>query len=322
MNTHVSEQAVSESPSLQTPETPQVQVAKQNPSLSESPRTSVQPTLSQSPIQESPPIPIREQSSPPIQDPVTPTGSDPSDQTVQVPGHFLAAEGGDYKKALNRWKETLAFRQRHQMDNLLTQPHRHFRAIKNLYPHFYHKRTRQGHIVYYEAPGVIDIKVLEKLQLNVEDLFWHYLYLSEFLWKEIETSESTQVLTVVDMKGVSVSDVASNGKVLEYIRRISDCSRDHYPGRSFMIFMINVPKWFSFVWKHVLSPLLDAKTRARTHIYGSDYLQALTEFIPLPDIPEAYGGKCRCQRGDCRAASDIELSLVSHVKKYYPELPS
>jgi len=248
---------------------------------------------------------------------VTPAGSDPS-EPVQIPGRFLAAEGGDQKKAATRWKATLSFRQTHKVDEILLQPHRHFHAIKNLYPHFYHNRTRQGHIVYYEAPGLIDIKVLEKLQLSVDDLFWHYLYLSEFLWKEIETSESTQVLTVVDMKGVSVSDVASNGKVLDYIRRIGDCSRDHYPGRSVMIFMINVPKWFSFVWKHALCPLLDAKTRARTHIYGSDYLQALTEFIPIDEIPEAYGGKCRCQ-GECRFTSDIELSLASHVKKYPSE---
>jgi hypothetical protein len=237
------------------------------------------------------------------------------DSSLAIPERFLEAEGGDRKKAAAHWKATQAWRLSYKLDEIFLQPHPHFHTIKSLYPHFYHKRTLTGHLVYYEAPGLIDIKTLEKLQLTVDDLFWHYLYLSEFLWQQIESSESAKVLTVIDLKGVSVADVASNGKVLDYIRRVGDCSRDHYPNRSLLIFMINVPKWFSFVWKHVLSPLLDTRTKSRTHIYGSDYIQALTEFIALGDIPEAYGGKCRCQ-DDCRYFSEIEIALTSHVKKY------
>jgi len=162
------------------------------------------------------------------------------------------------------------------------------------------------------------MKSLEKTQLTVDDLFCHYLYTTEFVWKMIDTSETAQVLTVIDLKGVSVTDIASNGKLLEYIRRVGDCSRDHYPLRSCRIIMINVPKWFSFVWKHVLSPILDTNAKARTRLCGTDYLQALQEFIAIDDIPEVYGGKCRCQ-GECRTSSDIELALASHIKKYVTE---
>jgi len=238
------------------------------------------------------------------------TGSD----VTSVPERFLQAAGGDHKKALQNWTETFSFRQTYKLDDILTQPHPHFHSIKALYPHFYHKRSKRGYSVYYDAPGAMNVKMMENLQLTVNDLFWHYLYLSEFLWKEIDTSESAMVLSIIDLKGVAATDVANNGKVLEYIRRVSDCSRNHYPNRSYLIFMINVPMWFSFIWRHVISPLLDTQTRSRTHIHGSNYIQALSQHIDIEDIPMEYGGKCRC-KGDCRFTSDIELALKSLVVK-------
>jgi len=86
----------------------------------------------------------------------------------------------------------------------------------------------------------------------------------------------------------------------------------------FRVIMINVPKWFSFVWRHVLSPLLDSSAKARTFLYGTDYLQALRDLIAVENIPEIYGGKCRCQ-GECRTSSEMELALAAHVKKYVTE---
>jgi hypothetical protein len=79
-----------------------------------------------------------------------------------VPTRFLEGCGMDADEALRRWKLTHEWRMAVKMDELLTRPPgRHaIDTLKTLYNHFYHRRAKNGHVVFYD---VIDAKNQPKL---------------------------------------------------------------------------------------------------------------------------------------------------------------
>ena len=73
-----------------------------------------------------------------------------------LPERFLLAENGDFAKALERWRGTLAWRKQMDADRALQRPNPYFAIIKEGYPHFYHGTDLAGNVVYYELPGLVD----------------------------------------------------------------------------------------------------------------------------------------------------------------------
>eukprot|EP00640_Fibrocapsa_japonica_P004030 CAMPEP_0113936166 /NCGR_PEP_ID=MMETSP1339-20121228/3134_1 /TAXON_ID=94617 /ORGANISM="Fibrocapsa japonica" /LENGTH=220 /DNA_ID=CAMNT_0000938535 /DNA_START=94 /DNA_END=756 /DNA_ORIENTATION=- /assembly_acc=CAM_ASM_000762 len=122
----------------------------------------------------------------------------------------------------------------------------------------------------------------------MEALLRHYIFITEFLWKVLDTRENDgKLFTVMDMKGVGMRDLA--GEAVEFIRTASGLISAHYVERSYKIFVLNAPWWFNMVWA-IVSPIMHAKTRAKVVVKGSDYKEALLEHIAPEDLPEYWGG--------------------------------
>ena len=62
-------------------------------------------------------------------------------------------------------------------------------------------------------------------------------------------------------------------------------------------YIINAPWAFQFVWS-VIKPWLDEVTVSKIDILGSDYKETLLKQILPENLPEEFGGTCRC-RGGC-----------------------
>lgn len=110
-------------------------------------------------------------------------------------------------------------------------------------------------------------------------------------------------ISVIDMENVALSDLA--GDKLEFLRKSVAAANAHYPERSFMILIINVPYWFSIVWG-IVKPYIHERTLKRmrvlnksqafegSNIFGSQQLKfvlGLQEVIDVENIPTFYGGK-------------------------------
>ena len=67
----------------------------------------------------------------------------------------------------------------------------------------------------------------------------------------------------------------------EFIKKASGFTGGHYPEKCAHIYIINVPKWFNFVW-NVIKGFIDPVTRNKTHIIrGKGEVTAqLLEHIP------------------------------------------
>lgn len=81
-------------------------------------------------------------------------------------------------------------------------------------------------------------------------------------------------------------------KSVEYVRKCSHFTGQHYPERAGHVIVINIPRWFAMIW-NVVKPMVDEVTLKKISIVrGKDEVfQALVEKIPVENIPPEYGGK-------------------------------
>jgi hypothetical protein len=96
----------------------------------------------------------------------------------------------------------------------------------------------------------------------------------------------TQQTIIMDMKGLSLRPDSRSTKIF---RDTVDIDQNYYPERLCNLFIINAPWVFKGIW-HVLKPWIDPTTREKFHIYGTDYRDALLEFIDSDQIPVEFGG--------------------------------
>lgn len=221
-------------------------------------------------------------------------GATPSTELVvtvpaAVPKRFIVAEKGDEAKALVRYQETMAWRREEKLSEILFTPSPAFKTIKENYPHYYHKRGKNGEPVYYEKPGKINLKALKGAGLNLDDLMHNYMMVTEFLWQVIESDDNKKCISVIDVEGIGISDF--RGEAVEYVKKAAAVSGKHYPERCAYIFVINIPSWFNMIW-NVVKNMIDEVTREKVVMVRGkkNILEALLERIPLESIPEEYGG--------------------------------
>ncbi|KAG3117505.1 hypothetical protein PI124_g4212 [Phytophthora idaei] len=228
--------------------------------------------------------------------------------TGSVPMRFINAEKGDEAKALERYNETTEWRREEGVDSLLEEPSPHFKIIKENYPHYYHKRGKNGEPVYYEKPGKINLKALKSAGLTLDDLMHNYLMITEFLWQVIEQDDNRKGISVLDVDGIGISDFA--GEAVEYVRKAASVSGKHYPERCAYIFVINVPSWFSMIWNTVKG-MVDDVTREKVIIVRGKkkIFEALSERIPVENIPVEYGGTSDSKSPE----EDLLFNLMAYV---------
>jgi hypothetical protein len=97
-----------------------------------------------------------------------------------------------------------------------------------------------------------------------------------------------QCVIVFDMAGLSASlDMDS----IYYVKNILKIDQDFYPERLHKLVVINSPWYFPAVF-NLFYYLMDAKTRDKFVILGTDFLPKLSELIDPAVIPREYGGLC------------------------------
>jgi hypothetical protein len=113
---------------------------------------------------------------------------------------------------------------------------------------------------------------------------------TEFQWQCIERDDFARSITVLDLEGIRMMDFV--GECVEYVKKCSAFTGQHYPERAGFVFVINTPGWFQMIW-NVVKPMVDEVTlRKITIVRGKKAIfQALLEKIPIENIPPEYGGQ-------------------------------
>ncbi|RHY31702.1 hypothetical protein DYB32_003243, partial [Aphanomyces invadans] len=104
------------------------------------------------------------------------------DDAASVPRSFVVAEFGNVAKAQARYNDTLVWRKENRVDDVLTTPQVHYHTIRQFYKQCVHKHDKEGHPVYIEKLGGIDLKGMLANGITLADLFGHYLFNIEYIF--------------------------------------------------------------------------------------------------------------------------------------------
>ncbi|CAM9583946.1 unnamed protein product [Discosporangium mesarthrocarpum] len=241
-----------------------------------------------------------------------PLAPDGYPENLDIHIRYIKGMGGDMVEARRRWIESLKWREAEKVDTILDEPVPRFDIIKKYYPHFYFKTAKNGCHCYYEIPAGINLEKLRENGLKMDSLCRHYIYITEFLWKMVDTNPEGKLLTIMDLKGIRMSMFV--GDVKDFVVRSAKMISAHYPERSFKIFIINAPWWFNIIWK-VVSPLLHANTRAKVIVCGSGFIDTLRELVDDDKIPKDIGGSDPTPHLE----SPEEMQLRAHILKTLKE---
>lgn len=213
---------------------------------------------------------------------------------------FLKARNFKIEQAKKMWTSTLAWRRDNEIDDIIENfVFTEGREVKKYYMQFYHKVDKLGRPVYYEYLGSIDVKKLNKIT-KPERMIRNHIYEYEKLLRIKLPAASLSIgkrieqsCTVLNLKGVHISDF---GSVYSLVKSISGISQDHYPEILGRMFIINSPMLFTATW-NLIKGILDESTVKKISIHGSDYLNHVTRLIPIENLPASIGGKCNCPGG-------------------------
>ena len=208
---------------------------------------------------------------------------------TEMPLRFLRAGKNCPVQGLQRYKATLDMRREERLDTILREPSPLFPLIKKHYPHFCHLKGKNGEPCFYEQPPKTNLKALRDGGVNLESLLRHYKHITEYQWQWCERDDLQHSIYVIDLKGIRMLDFA--GESVDFVKRASAFSAQHYPERAGFVFVVNVPSWFKLIW-NVVKPLVDEDTLHKIYILrGEEEIrQAMMERIPLENIPPEYGG--------------------------------
>jgi len=237
-----------------------------------------------------------------------------------IPQRFIDGCNGDLREARQRWDITRHWRETEGVNSILNESQPYYFLIKKMYPHYHCSRGKQGHVVYYERPGEFQAAQLAARGVGTDELVRHYIFNTEYQWQVLcNGDETAKSIAVLDAAGVKMSDLA--GDNLNFIKRTISIANQHYPERSFVIYIVNAPFFFSMAWR-LVKPLVHENTQKKVKILtGKEAILAgLMEHIDIEQIPVYYGGKLVV--GDnpnevdcCRFNSPEVLVMNEYVRK-------
>ncbi|CAM9955955.1 unnamed protein product [Ectocarpus sp. 12 AP-2014] len=209
-----------------------------------------------------------------------------------IPERYILGCGGDVAEAGRRWKATVEWRKENKVDEILETSQPHFHECRQVFPVFLHGRSRKGMPVLWERIGKVDLAKANELELPLSVLTPNYVFLNECVWRLIldkgeNDNDDAQFITVEDVAGVRPWHLTP--KVLSVLRALTGTMKAHYVERCHKSYIINAPRAFTALWR-VVSAMLDARTRAKISILGTNYLEEMKEEIDISQIPPEYGG--------------------------------
>lgn len=164
----------------------------------------------------------------------------------ELPLRFLRAGKGDPVEGQRRYEATLKWRAENGIDTILTEPHPNFELIKANYPHYFHLRGRNGEPVFFEQPPKTNLQAMRVGGVTLDGLLHHYAMVTEYQWQAIERGDMARSITILDLEGMRMMDFV--GECVDYVRKCSEFTGQHYPERAGFVYVINVPGWFAMIW--------------------------------------------------------------------------
>lgn len=210
---------------------------------------------------------------------------------------FLRAREYDIDRATTMFLDMLQWRQENRVDFILQEfeftEREEFLAI---YPQGYHKTDKQGHPVYIQHMGRINLTKLYEVSTDERMMKYHiqeYERCLKYIFPICSLLQNRQIdktFAIIDVKGVGLYHLTK--EVRKVMATVTKIDSDNYPETLFHTCIINAPSAFRAIWAMV-KPLLNKRTQDKIEICPKDYYSVLTKWIDEENIPEYLGGKSK-----------------------------
>lgn len=217
---------------------------------------------------------------------------------------FLKARKFDVEKAKHMWSEMLKWRKEFGTDDIEEFNYSELNEVMKYYPQFYHGVDKDGRPIYVELIGKVDANKL--VQVTTIDRYVKY-HVKEFeqcfkmrfpACSIAAKRHLDSCTTILDVQGVGLKNFSKYAR--ELITRLQKIDSDNYPETLCRMYVINAGQGFKMLWGTIKS-FLDPKTASKIHVLGTKYQNKLLEIIDESELPEFFGGKCRCdEHGGCQ----------------------
>ena len=219
---------------------------------------------------------------------------------------FLKARKSDVGKAMTMFLDYIEWRKESCVDEI-TKNYCFQEAAKvaEFYPRFYHKTDKLGRPVYFEILGKMHVDKLFSIttpERLIKGYIREYEKLLNYRFVACGLKENKHIAqgcSILDLKGVPLSQF---NQVRKVVQQVSAVAQNYYPETLGKMLIINAPFLFKGIWS-IVKPMLDENTVAKISVLGSNYESELQELIDKENLPEKYGGTCKCH-GGCET-SDI-----------------
>ena len=198
-----------------------------------------------------------------------------------LPLRFLNMQKGNREKAKLAFNATVAWREKHNVNTILSKPHPTFDICRQCFPIYVPGKDVAGNVILVQRPGKIDLKLAREHNVTEDDIILHYVYLVEYCWNILHPGPPDGVMTtIIDLKGLGLStfrDTNSRNFVIKFVKTMSN----HYPQRSYKTLIINAPSWITAAYKLLAIPFMRASTREKIsfHYRGKKQDETLRKFL-------------------------------------------
>jgi len=173
-------------------------------------------------------------------------------------------------------------------------------AMFRAWPNYIYGFDRQGHPVLYDEIASTDLKLLDAAfarddnTVNVPLLrryryrFWRRLANAKRVQSDKLGTAVTMHCMVLDLSGFSKAHFGA--KYRNIVKEVIVDEQNLFPETLDVCILINAPVIFRAVWK-IVSKFIDPLTVKKIRVLGKNYIEEMTEIIPLEQIPPKFGGK-------------------------------
>ncbi|MED6184844.1 Phosphatidylinositol/phosphatidylcholine transfer protein sfh3, partial [Stylosanthes scabra] len=217
---------------------------------------------------------------------------------------FLRARKLDVEKTKQMWVNMLEWRREFGVESIMDDFEFHeIEQVLKYYPQGHHGVDKDGRPVYIERVGQVDSNKLMqvttldryvKYQVKEFEKAFHLKFPACSVAAGKHIGQSTVILDVHD---VGLKNM--NKSARDLINRLQQITSDYYPETLHRMFIINAGNGFRILWNTVKT-FLDPKTASKIHVLGNNYQSKLLEIIDAAQLPQFFGGTCKCaNKGGC-----------------------
>ena len=199
-----------------------------------------------------------------------------------------------------------------------------------LFPHGFHKLTKDGHPIYFQIAGLVQAEELMKLGTS-EEIAKYSVSINEKIERDyfkicsqIKGAYIHGVFNIIDFNGINSSFL--NKKLISYVRDNLKVEQDYYPECLGKCYILNANLLFRTFYSAV-KIFLDSKTKEKIKVFGNNYKQALLEEIDSDNLPTFFGGSCECPEGclfsnagPWKKPEDVEEDIPEDILKRRKEI--